>query len=104
MIRLDNPINALEDLRSYMEMVGIPMHMHGAFERYLSHGISPGGFGYAVLTNNLSAAASRGDTLNKRILHIYGSFLWDLPQVIYGSKEIVDRWIERGGLVGYLQE
>lgn len=52
----------------------VPHHMRGGFERWFEHGIPPGGFGMAVLSNDLKDAYGRADHINKN--HIGSIVAW----------------------------
>ena len=45
-------------------MTTIPEHTKGALDRYVDHGLEPGGFLTAVLTNDLFGAVARADSEN----------------------------------------
>jgi len=79
---------------------GIPERMRGGLARYLMHGIQPGHFLMAVLTNNLKEAVARGDDENQRLLPEYVRFLYNrAPMSAYGSAERVNDWLRSGGMV-----
>lgn len=67
-----------------------------ALQRYVDHGIHPGGFLTAVLENNLSEAVLRADNLNIKILpEIVGYVDWEIPSACWGSRERVEDWLNR---------
>lgn len=71
----------------------IPEHMRGAMKRYIEDGISPGGFGRAVLTNNFVRAHQKADHINQERLDDWVDWLmFDIPSRAWGSKEIVNNW------------
>ena len=77
----------------------IPGHMRGAVQRYVMHGMQPGSFLTAVLTNDLSEAFSRADDDNAAAMQGWVRFLYNyVPSNCKGSAELVNAWIERGGL------
>ena len=79
----------------------IPAHMQPGAQRYIEDGIKPGGFLYAVLTNNLKAVFGQADETNKAHLQDWVYWLhWDIPSDSQGSEAKVDAWIKRGGLKG----
>lgn len=82
----------------------LPDYMRSGMERYLLHGISPGGFLTAVLENNLVEAFARADMTNRPRLWDYAKFLHNyapkIPVPAWGSPEIVAKWIKAGGLNG----
>lgn len=79
----------------------IPDYMRGAVARYIGHGIPPGNFLTAVLSNDLKEACGRADDENKFALYRYVQFLYcDAPAGCWGSPERVEEWIKDGGLIG----
>lgn len=79
----------------------IPRHMRGAVERYIMHGIPPGSFLTAVLSNDLKEAYGRADDENSAAMRGWVQFIYGYtPSPSQGSPEAVRAWIERGGLVG----
>lgn len=84
---------------------GVPEHCQGGLVRYIVHGIPPGSFLLAVLTNDLMGALGKADEVNRDALHAYGSFLYnDAPADCHGSPAKVAAWIKRGGMVGANQK
>jgi hypothetical protein len=89
------------DLTLEARRIGIPEHMIGTLVRYVDHGIRPGSFLTAVLSNDLMEALGRADDENRHSLHRYGQFLYSVaPSGCFRSPEAVSAWIERGGLRG----
>jgi len=79
----------------------IPQRMRGALHRYLAHGIAPGHFLSAVLSNDLREAVARADEENMRILHSYIRFLYNYaPLGSWGSQQCFENWLAIGGLEG----
>jgi len=78
----------------------LPDHMHGGIYRYLEHGLPPGSFLTAVLSNDFYHACSRADEQNLAFLSRYGMLLATLPMMCWGSSEAVEAWIEKGGFNG----
>ena len=69
--------------------------------RYIERGYPVGGFLTAVLTNNLVESYGRADSRNIEVLRAYVSFLYNnCPTGCWGSREKVDAWIAKGGLLG----
>ena len=61
---------------------------------YLVHGLEPGGFMTAVLSNDLYGACARADSANIDLLQKYA--LWIVnhaPYGSYGSAEMVRGWL-----------
>ena len=74
---------------------GIPEHIRDSFERYLMHGLEPGGFVTAVLANDLFLAVSRADAINvTKIPHIALWVYHNMPAGSIGSYDIVRDWIK----------
>jgi hypothetical protein len=77
----------------------IPERMLGALQRYVDHGIKPGDFLTAVLSNDLREACGRADDENQRLIFEYVKFLHNhVPSGCWGSPENVRNWLKRGGL------
>lgn len=71
----------------------VPEHIRDGLENYLVHGIEPGGFLMAVLTNNLYGSVFSADSINiNRIPHIV-SFLHTVPSICIGNIENVRMWM-----------
>ncbi len=71
----------------------VPRHMRGGVQRYIEHGISMGGFGTALVSNNLKEAIGRADLENKK--HITSTVAWFYsyaPSKCWGSSEAVETW------------
>lgn len=74
----------------------IPPHTREAFERYFRYGFAPGGFGQAVLENNLTEAVFRADHINRGILYQIVSWLQEYaPAGSWGSPVIVQGWMSK---------
>jgi len=79
----------------------LPEHMRGGMQRYIERGIPPGSFLSAVLANDFVLAVSLADRINRRRLLDFAEFLClEAPAMCWGSRESVERWVERGGLEG----
>ncbi|MBS7703265.1 hypothetical protein [Chelatococcus asaccharovorans] len=77
------------------------VYCRDALRRYIEHGIQPGGFLTAVLSNDLREACARADAMNRHLLFDYVQFLYnEAPGGCWGSPEVVDAWISHGGLTG----
>ena len=73
----------------------IPAHMMGGLSRYVEHGIAPGDFLCAVITNDLFAAVQHADHENAANLPAYAAWFYnEAPSACYGCREAMDRWIE----------
>lgn len=83
----------------------LPPHMQAGMRRYIEHGIEPGSFLFAVLSNDLMGAMGKADDVNLYALPDYGRFLYNnAPANCFGSKENVIAWTHRGGLMGEASE
>jgi len=72
----------------------IRQDMLEALERYLNHGLEPGGFLMSALSNDLYGACTRADYDNKQnIPNIIGYIYHHLPSDSWGSREIVKSYI-----------
>ena len=77
----------------------IPSHMTGAMRRYIEHGISPGHFLTALLSNDLRGTFQRADEENSAAVGNYVQFLYNYaPSGCWGSPERFDAWFKQGGL------
>jgi hypothetical protein len=71
-------------------------HMRGAVERYMEHGIPPGGFLTALLANDLIRAAGAADDINGQLLKEWASWLYNCaPPASFGSREAVASWMQQ---------
>lgn len=88
-------------LQRTMAECGIPDYMRGGLADYILHGLPPGDFLQAVISNDLKEAVGRADETNQRCLPEYIKFLYNhAPIGCWGGRaEMVD-WCKRGGLVG----
>ena len=80
---------------------GIPEYMRQSLEDYKNKGMPVGHFLTAVLENNLVESITRADNNNIDHLPAYAHYMyWHLPSGAWGSKEKVNNWIKRKGLIG----
>ena len=79
----------------------IPFHNRESISKYVEHGIKPGGFLQAVITNDLKAACVQADDINRDAIHAIVLFfhVW-APPGCWGSHERMVAWIEHKGLEG----
>ena len=78
----------------------LPYHMQQATKLYIENGIAGGSFLTAIMENDFLEACKCADIDNQRALFEWGKFLYTIPMSCYGSPEKVEKWIERGGLLG----
>jgi hypothetical protein len=73
----------------------IPDHMMGAIQRYIEHGIHPGDFLRAVISNDLREAVGRADDENRRNLPAYVAYFYnEAPTGCWGSSSNYQSWIK----------
>tara|TARA_R110000824_G_scaffold41446_6_gene123337 strand:+ start:5619 stop:5861 length:243 start_codon:yes stop_codon:yes gene_type:complete len=73
--------------------------MQSGARLYVEHGVPPGGFLTAVLSDNLMDAFSRADNANAAAMKEWTMWMYnDAPTGCWGSPNIVQGWIDRGGL------
>jgi len=74
----------------------IPSHTQGALERYLDHGLPPGGFLSAVIANDLMGAVARADIQNMTAIPEIAKFLFnEAPAGSWGSDENLENWLAK---------
>lgn len=73
----------------------IPSHLFEGLDRYFKQGLRPGGFLYAVLTNDLKDAMLRwaGGGYNPAS-DLVKFFCAEVPAPSWGSVDAVEKWIE----------
>lgn len=75
----------------------VDQNIKDSLNRYLHHGIQPGGFLAAVLCNDLFGAFARADAHNKQHMDNILSYVYhELPQVCWGDRKIMAEWISKG--------
>lgn len=89
----------IDEAFTYDHYRAIPGHTQQAIERYVVHGVEPGGFLRACLCNDLFGAVGKADSSNKANLPVIVQFIYNrIPTECYGSSERVDAWTAAGGL------
>ena len=76
---------------------GLPESLRQGFKNYIEHHIPMGGFGMAVLRNDLRDAVTRADPFNSVALS--GIVWWlhnEAPGTCWGSPKDVDAWLAFG--------
>lgn len=77
----------------------IPEHMRAAMLSYVQIGHLTGDFLHAVVSNDLGGAVGRADPQNLPLIPLYVRWFYNrAPAVCHGSIDIVNAWIDRGGL------
>lgn len=81
-----------------------PGHMINGLNNYINHGVIPGQFLQAVITNDLRRAVSYADNANLAVLPLYVRFLYNrCPLVSWGSLDLMNSWHLQGGLLGTIK-
>ena len=74
----------------------IPTSLVEGILRYAYHGIPPGSFLQAVLSNDLFDAVGRADAHSLRALKALVTYCYmELPEPCWGSREKVAEWLQR---------
>lgn len=85
------------------EDITVPRDTLNSVADFVMAGTPQGHFLTAVLSNDLRAAVSRADLINRRCLVDLVVFLFNhAPAVCWGSAGLVQDWIEDGGAKGML--
>lgn len=72
----------------------LPTHMQSAAKAYVEHGLHPGDFLTAVLSNNLVEAFGKADDINFKRMSDWAAWLYsDCPRGAWGSWDAVESWI-----------
>jgi len=80
---------------------GLPDYMRDGIRNYLEHGLRPGDFLLAVLSNDLMEAFVQVDDVNRAAMHDWVRFLYNhAPRNSWGSPDLVDDWVRLGGIKG----
>lgn len=75
----------------------VPPNVYDAIQRYVEHGVEPGGFVRACLENDLRGAVSRADAKNKDYLQqICYMMNAAIPSMAHGSEKKVRTWLDGG--------
>ena len=84
-----------ETIAASLRLSSVPEQLHDGIVNYLAHGIPPGSFLHAVLTNDLREACNRADPDCARELHGLVSWLYNYaPIVSWGDEATVVEWME----------
>lgn len=71
-----------------------PAGMRDGLQRYVEHGIEPGGYLTAVLRGDLFDAMGRADLQSRRDMFDLCSFIFNfLPNAIWGDRNSVSEWV-----------
>ena len=76
----------------------IPDRMMEGIKLYIQHGVRPGSFLQAIITNNLKEAVGRADDENRRNLPAHVEYFYNYaPYQCWGSEKIMNDWIHGKG-------
>lgn len=85
----------MKDYAAILRESAVPEHLHDGLVLYLTHGLPPGHFLTAVLSNDLKEAFARADEQSRAGLFALVSFLYnDAPASAWGNPERVSAWME----------
>lgn len=72
----------------------LPQGLRVGMYNYITQGIPPGGFLFAVLSNDLREACARADDINRHLLFEIVGWLWnEAPAPCWGSPAKVNAWL-----------
>jgi hypothetical protein len=85
--------------KPYIDYSILPEYIQGGAQRYIEHGILPGGFLQAVICNDLKESFGKADDINiRKMFDIVSFFYNEAPLACWGSEKKMDHWIKIGGL------
>ena len=74
----------------------IPDRMMESIKRYIEHGIKPGDFLSAIISNDLREAVGRADDENIKNIPAYVSYFYmEAPASCWGSFKNMQNWIKK---------
>jgi len=74
----------------------IPATTLRSLDLYVKEGITPGGFLYAVLTNDLFGAIGKADSTNGAAIRDICLYIYnELPGDCWGSRDIVNQYLTK---------
>jgi hypothetical protein len=78
----------------------VPVHLRDGMRRYVEHGILPGHFLRAVISNRLWETLTRADETMGRdeITAVFRWFYQCAPGECFGSPQKMEAWAEKGGM------
>lgn len=84
----------------YTKIPGTGLMADGV-RRYIERGYPPGHFLTAVICNNLTEAFNRADDENTRLMRDWAAFFrWEIQGNAWGSKEIMQEWMNHFEKIG----
>ena len=79
----------------------VPEHLFNGLRNFALHGLEPGGFMFALLSNDLRRSCELADAISGPAIFEIVSYIYnELPSNCWGSPEKVKAWLELGGLQG----
>lgn len=100
-IREQAHLNHEQFYRDALSGSGVPETAHDTIIGYLLHGLRPGHFLTAVLSNDLREACNRADAANGAALCSYVKFFYAfIPSIAWGSEARVTDWLRSMDEVG----
>mgnify|MGYP003574442809 CR=1 FL=1 len=82
----------------------IPEYMHEDIVMYLMEGKLYGDFLISVFTNDFKGTAQNADSENMNSLPAYAALLIHVPIISQGSPDVVNAWMNKGGVLGLQKE
>ena len=77
------------------EYLDAPIHILDSINHYVEHGLRPGGFVTAVLSNDLAGAFNAADTdAEAGLRDILKYVRWEIPSLCWGSRTKVEAWLK----------
>jgi len=74
----------------------IPQTTLRSLNLYVNEGITPGGFLYSILTNDLFGAIGKADTANGKAIRDICLYIYnELPGDCWGSRDIVNQYLAK---------
>lgn len=78
----------------HVDYSALPEHIRDGARLYVEHGIAPGSFTTAVISNDLREAFARADDINRaRMFDIVCWFYNEAPSQCWGSAQMMNQWI-----------
>lgn len=85
---------AIAEDRIRLDCLGVPTQYHETLINYVHHGLRPGQFFEAVLSNNLLGCFQNGDADAVKALRSVIAYLYNyVPSNRWGSPSNVQRWL-----------
>lgn len=73
----------------------LPEHIRGGVQRYIEHGVPPGSFLRAVISNDLWESFGQADETNReRMFDIVCFFYTEAPSACWGSPQHMEAWLK----------